>query len=122
MHRVTKSNSHLYEKLHVDPKEVGSHSIQKGTANYCCASVHPGPPIVSVCLIAGCTVGTVKERYLKYENARDELVGCTLTGIPPTIYDFRISPVYFKQTTENSKDIDEFASLGFPIEHSILMS
>ena len=37
----------------------------------------------------------------------------TITGIPPTSYDFGISPAYFKRTTENSKDIDDFASLVF---------
>ena len=71
---------------------------------------------------ASCTVGRVKERYLKYKNVGDELVGRTLTGIPPTSCNFRISPVYFKQTTENLKDIDEFASLVFPIEHFVLIS
>ena len=52
-------------------------------------------------------------QYLKYENAGDELVGCTLTGI---------SPVCFKQPTENSNDIDEFARLVFSIEHSVPIS
>ena len=52
LQRVTKSNSHLYQALHVDPKELGSHSICKGAATYCCAAVHPGPPIISVCLRA----------------------------------------------------------------------
>ena len=48
LHRVTKSNSHLYETLHVDPKNLGLHSICKGAATYCCVGVHPGPPIISV--------------------------------------------------------------------------
>ena len=57
---------------------------------------------------AGWTVGRVKEKYLKYENAGDELVGRILTGIPPTSYEFGISPVCFKQTTENLNDVDNF--------------
>ena len=122
LHRVTKSNSHVYEVINVKTEELGSHSICKGTANYCCAGVHLEPPIVSVCLRTGWTVGRVKERYLKYKNAGDELVGRTLTGIPQTGCDFGISPVYFKQTTGNSKDTDEFVSLVFSIEHSILIS
>ena len=77
---------------------------------------------VLVCLRAGWTVCSVKEQYLKYENAGDELVGCTLTGIPPTSCDHGISPVYLKQTAENSKDIDKFASLVFSIKYSVLIS
>ena len=95
LHRVMHNNIHIYQTLFVDVDEIGSHSIRKGAATYCCAGVHPGPPIVSVCLRAGWTIGRVKERYLKYENAGDELVGRTLTGIPPTSCEFGISPVYF---------------------------
>ena len=122
LQRVTKPNSHLYKIINIKSQELGSHSICKGAATYCCASVHPGPLIVSVCLGAGWTVGRVKEQYLKYEDAGDELDGRTLTGIPPTSRNFGISPVCFKQTTENSKDIDEFASIVFPIKHSLLIS
>ena len=67
-----------------------------------------------MCLRAGWSVGRVKEQCLKYENDEDELVGRTLTEIPPTSCDFGISPVYFKQTTENSANIDDFSSLVFP--------
>ena len=78
-----------------NPKETGSHSIRKGAATYCCVGVHPGPPIVYVCLQAGWRIGRVKEQYLKYESAGDELVGQTLTGVPPTGCEFDMSPVYF---------------------------
>ena len=88
-------NTHIYETLFVDPKEIGFHSIRKGVTTYYCAGVHPDPPIVSVYLRAGWTIGRVKERNLKYENAGDELVGWTLTGIPPTSCEFVISPVSF---------------------------
>ena len=86
------------------------------------AVLHPEPPIVAVCLRASWTAYRVKERYLKYENTGDELVGRTLTGIPPTSCGFGISPLYFKRTTENSKDIDDFASLVFSIKYSKLIS
>ena len=74
LHRVAHSNTHLYQTLSVDPKELGSHLICKSAATYCCTSVHPGPPIVSVCLRAGWTAGRVKERYLKtYWNSINQL-------------------------------------------------
>ena len=59
----------MFQSIYVDITTLGSHSIRKGAATYCCAGVHPGPPIVSVCLRAGWSLGRVKERYLKYENA-----------------------------------------------------
>ena len=84
------NNTHIYETLSVDPKEIGSHSIRNGAAKYCCAGIHPGPPIVSECPKAGWTIERVKERYLKYESFGDEFVGRTLTGIPPNSCEFRM--------------------------------
>ena len=40
-------NKRIYQTMFVDPDDIGSHSISKGAATYCCAGVHPGPPIVS---------------------------------------------------------------------------
>lgn len=85
-----------------DVSDLGSHSIRKGGATYCCAAANPAPPIVSVCLRAGWTLGRVKERYLKYENTGDELVGRTLTGINPSSGEFGISPCFFKVDTDNT--------------------
>ena len=89
----------LYLSCGIDPKEIGTHSIRKGAATCCCTGVHPGPAVVSVCLRAGWSLGRVKERYLKYEVAGDELVGGTLTGISPTSTQFGISP-FFVPTTD----------------------
>ena len=104
-------NTHIFKTLFVDLKEIESHSICKAAATYCYASVHLGPPIVSVCLRAGWTIGRVKERHLKYENAGDELVGRTLTGIPPTSCEFGISPVYFSCSQTDEPLVQEFACL-----------
>ena len=61
LHIVTNSIKALYKAINVKTKELGSHSICKGAATYYCAAVHPGPPIVLVCLRSGWTVGRVKE-------------------------------------------------------------
>ena len=75
-----KDKHHTNEK---DMTELGSHSIRKGAETYCCTLLHPRSPIVSVYQRAGWILGQVNEHYLKYENAGDNLVGRTLTGIPP---------------------------------------
>ena len=102
-------------------QDIGTHSIRKGAATYCCAGVHPGPPVISVCLRAGWSVGRVKERYLKYENAGDELVGRTLTGIPPTSCKFGISPVYFDNNKTNEHDIENLVAMCFPLAKESLI-
>lgn len=52
------------------------------------------PPIICVYLRAGWTIGRASERYTKYKNACDELVGCTLAGIQPSSCEFVISSVF----------------------------
>ena len=79
----------------IEPDEIGSHSICKGAVTYCSAGVHLGPPIVSVYSWAGWRIDRVKEWYLQYEYAGDELLGQTLAGIPPTSCAFCISPFCF---------------------------
>ena len=69
--RIMELNDNDYLTINVVASDMGTHSIRKGAATYCCAGVHPGPPVISVCLRAGWTIGRVKERYLKYENAGD---------------------------------------------------
>ena len=59
LHIVMHCNTHIFKTLFVDLKEIESHSICKAAATYCYASVHLGPPIVSVCLRAGWTIGRV---------------------------------------------------------------
>ena len=112
-HEILMRNESIYMQNGEDPTLIGTHSIRKGAATYCCAGVHPGPPIVSVCLRAEWTLGRVKERYLKYEVAGDELVGRTLTGIPPTTGEFGVSPVYVIPDA-NDKFIDQLCSFVFP--------
>ena len=85
-----------------DPTLLGTHSIRKGAATYCCAGVVPGPPVVSVCIRAGWSLGRVKERYLKYEVAGDKVVGRNLTGTPPILQtsEFDISPAHYHNDTK----------------------
>ena len=92
---------------------MGTHSVRKGAATYCCTGVHPGPPVISVCLRTGWSVGRVKER--------GELVGRTLTGIPPTSYKFGISPVYLNYNDTNEHDIENLVAMCFPLANVSLI-
>ena len=68
------------------------------------------------------TIGRVKDRYLKYKNAGNELVSQTLTDIPPTSCEFGISPVYFCSQESIERDIEDFACFVYPNKHSKLIS
>ena len=76
-------------------------------------SIHALLFFLSVCLWARWTIGRVKESYLKYEVAGDELFGRTLTGIPPTAGEFGVFPVY-SIPDSNNKFIDQLCSFVFP--------
>ena len=98
-----------------DSTLLGTHSIRKGAARYCCTGTSHGPPVVSVCLRAGWSLGRVKERYLKYKVVGDELVGRTLTGIPATNGDFGISSVYVNEYADNAF-FENVMNFIFPIQ------
>ena len=71
---------------------------------------------------AGWSIGRGKERYFKYENSEDELVGQILTSIPTTSCEIGIAPVYFSNSETNETQVADFACLVFPIEYSKLIS
>ena len=79
----------------VEISELGSHSIRKGSALRCSTGCTVSPPMASICLRAGWSMGPVKERDIHYEKAGDQFVGRTVTGLDVTSEEFGISPCYF---------------------------
>jgi hypothetical protein len=87
-----------------EPTELGTHSTRKGVATAVCSGCTMSPPIVSVCIRAGWTMGGVKDRYLKYEAAGDQFVGRCAAGLDLLSKDFAISPPHWDfSTTENGE-------------------
>ena len=119
LYEVLMKHEAIFQAHGTDPTEIGSHSIRKGAATYCCAGAIPGPPIVSVCLSVGWTIGKVKERYLKYENSGDQYVRRTLTGISPSSGEFAFSPCYFKPDS-NEDFINNLSTFVFPTQDPTL--
>lgn len=78
-----------------EPTELGTHSTRKGVATSICSGCTMSPPIVSVCIRAGWTMGGVKDRYLKYEAAGDQFVGRCAACLDLLSKDFAISPPYW---------------------------
>lgn len=75
--------------------DLGTHSCRKGVATMVAAGCTCSPPIVSICVRAGWSMGGVKDRYLKHEKAGDQYVGRCATCADQNSKDFAISPPYF---------------------------
>ena len=111
LHSVLKWHYHEYQALGAFSEDLVTHSVQIVPATYCCCIVHPGPPIVSVCLKAGWTVRRVKERYLKHESAGDQL---SLTGINPQSGEFSTWPCFFFSLNQEKREkVEQLAKYCF---------
>ena len=77
-------------ELGVNPKMIGTHSIRKGAVTYM-SSLPGGPSILSVCICAGWTMGTVKDVYMWYLSSGDQFVGHCLEMLPLLQMEF-VSP------------------------------
>lgn len=82
-----------------EPSELGTHSTRKGVATGICSGCTMSPPIVSVCIRAGWTMGGVKDRYLKYEAAGDQFVGRCAACLDLLSKNFAVSPPYWDFST-----------------------
>ena len=79
----------------LEPHSLGTHSARKGVGTMVAAGCTVGPPIVSLCLRAGWTLGGVKDKYLFRANAGDRYVGRCASGLDVNAKEFAISPAYF---------------------------
>ena len=77
--------------LEVNPKMIGTHSIRKGAVTYM-LSLPGGPSILSVCIHAGWTMGSVKDVYMWYLSLGDQFVGCCLAMLPLLKMEFASPP------------------------------
>ena len=60
-------------ELGVNPQMIGTHLIRKGAVTYM-SSLPGGPSILSVCISAGWTMGSVKDVYKHYLSLGDQFV------------------------------------------------
>lgn len=72
----------------------GVHSARKGPCSYA-FSGSTIPPIVSVCLHAQWSRGSIKEQYLHYEKVGDQYLGQVVSDLNHSRYLFALSLPYF---------------------------
>ena len=73
--KIVKELKNELIKLGYAEGDLGSHSVRKGVGTMVASGCTVSPPIVSLCLRVGWTLGGVKDKYLFRENAVDQYVG-----------------------------------------------
>lgn len=106
--RIGKKHAEEIGAMGMDVKYLGVYSVRKGAGTYVTAGCTVAPPIISVCLRAGWSIGNVKERYLHYESAGDMYVARMATGLDVMSKDFAVSPPYFEGDESVSEAVDEW--------------
>ena len=96
--RILETNEAIFVAMGVDIDELGSHSVRKGSASRCSTGCTVSPPMASICLRAGWSMGPVKERYIHYEKAGDQFVGRTVCGLDVTSEEFGVTTCHFDFT------------------------
>ena len=97
-HRVIKDNIDEFKALGVDENTLSSHSCRKGAITIVSSGCTVSPPMASIFLRAGWSMGDVKDRYIHYEKAGDQFCGRSVTGISSMKEEFASSPVYWDFT------------------------
>ncbi len=82
--------------LGISPGNLGLHLAEKGWCSYANVGSTVCPPMVSICLQAMWSVGSIKECYLQYEKAGDQYLGWVASGLDVDNVSFAISPPYFE--------------------------
>jgi hypothetical protein len=94
-HSLLDKYSDDLSKFGVEKGDFGTHSTRKGVATAIAAGSTMAPPITSLCIRAGWTMGGVKDRYLKYEAAGDQFVGRAAACLDLLSKHFAVSPPHW---------------------------
>ena len=96
LRRIIANNADEFLHLGIRPGDLGSHSARKGACSYASAGSTVSPPMVSICLRAMWSMGSVKERYLQFKKAGDQYLGRVVCGLDVNDVSFAVSPPYFE--------------------------
>ena len=117
--KVIKENEGDFRDLGYSPSDLGSHSTRKGSATLVATGSTISPPFSAICLRAGWSMGSVKERYIHYEKAGDQFVGRMVCGLDCLTTNFGISPPYFDFTGCENPDMKRDELNSWMREHIV---
>lgn len=117
--RVLKEHQAEVNVMGFELNEIGTHSIRKGASSYL-TSLPGGPPAAASSLRGGWTMGNVKDRYFKYQEAGDQYVGRCLALLPMLSVDLATSPPFFDiESADDEETIATIVQEQFPMFISI---
>ncbi len=96
----------MFLGLGICPGNLGLRSVWKGVCSFAVGGSTVCLPMVSICLRAMWSMGSVKERYLQFEKAVDQYLGRVVSGLDVNNVSFAIFPCYF-ECGDNEGDIWE---------------
>mmetsp|Transcript_20744 Transcript_20744/g.31523 ORF Transcript_20744/g.31523 Transcript_20744/m.31523 type:complete len:642 (-) Transcript_20744:310-2235(-) len=124
---LLKSNEEEIRACGVEICDLGTHSGRKGVGTLVAAGCTVSPPIVSICLRMGWSLGGVLGRYFKHGEAGDEFCGRIASLMKPLQKEFAISCPYFDYTDisddiereETKMEVAEFVNSRLPTNTSV---
>jgi len=96
LQKTLEDSEEISNAMGIDIDTIGTHSARKGAATSASTSSTVSPPMASIYLRAGWSMGPVKEKYIHYEEAGDQYVGRVLAGLNVNSPEFGVSPPYFE--------------------------
>ena len=121
--------SNLLESLETElfdlgylPGDLGTHSCRKGVATLIASGSTVCPPISSLCIRAGWTMGGMKDKYIFRAEAGDQYVGRCASLLDQLSKEFAVSPPYFDfsecsnelEKIERKKEINAYLRTTLP--------
>jgi len=105
LRRIIENNLDEFLQLGIRPGDLGSHSVRKGACSFASAGSTVSPPMVSICLRAMWSMGSIKERYLQFEKAGDQYLGRVVSGLDVNDVSFAVSSPYFECNGDVKEEI-----------------
>ena len=104
--KIISDNREEFERIGVKVGSIGTHSARKGAATLAASGCTVSPSMAAICNRAQWKMGGTRDKYIKYENAGDQFLGRTLTGLSSLQKEFSISPPFFNTEAAELTAID----------------
>jgi len=124
--KLINENMDELKQFGVKVGDYGTHSLRKGVATMVASGCTVSPPIGSICIRVGWSMGGVKDRYIKFESAGDHYVGRCAACLDQTTKEFAVSPPFFdysplpvEQRAQKRKEIGLWLLQRIPNDDSV---
>ena len=88
----------------MQPGVIGSYSARKEAATLAASGCTVSPSMALICTRAGWKLGGTRDKYIKFENAGDQYLGCVLCELNCLMMEFSVSPPFLISQAESWKN------------------